>query len=594
MRSSSRSWTSWQRIGAAANRWLVHMTRETRYIIFIGLAFVLLGLWQHLYFSYTVREFAFFKNAYDEDTYVLFPFGAAGFRPDRALSGTIVSGLLSLSHGSYGFVLTAMDALLPPLIFLAAYYAGAAIFTKSSARCLFALVLVFSTDLFSLGSAASYPGLFPTLEQFKALVGAEFVPPFETSYLGLYRSPEPQVSYVVGYLFTGLLLRILFRSGQDLSWREIAAVVLLQALLMTCYALISYPLLIIEGLAAGILLLNAHRRAAAVVAILFLASIILALIFARTTLGSSTSVVFNSHLPIITVGALLALALTVVLLLLLLRGRRADPRLMISLAFATVPLALTNQQILTGLMASTREWERYVDLPFVVISAGVLISTFPSWKRFTTPMFALAMIAVAGFVYASSVHTYRLWLPDNLKSLAIARAVTAAGASLDGSQLVLDQPEYAPLVETRLGRPLHALLDFTDTFKHPPAPTSEPGHGALAEALFEYWRQTGVSPEMARKILEQEARERAGYYSGFLFNQCEYWYPCTDGRGVKTGKILASLPGVIDAYAAFLAIPAPPRKFAFVTSKFPSAPSKTIAISEGRAASVTARISLPH
>ena len=592
MRSSSGP--SWQHIGVPRPTKFVQMTRETRYIIVIMLALVVLGLWQHLYFSYTVGEFAFFKNAFDEDTYILFPFGLAGVRPDRLLSGAIVSGLLWPSHVSYAFALTAMDALLPPLIFLAAYYAGATIFAKFSARCLFAFVLVFSTDLFSLGSVASYPGPFPTLEQFKALVGAEFVPPFETSYLGLYRSPEPQVSYVVGYLFAGLLLRILLRSGQYLSRRKIAAVVLVQVLLMTCYALVAYPFFIVEGLAAGILFLVARHRAATTLAISFIMSIVLAMIIALTTLGSSTSFVFNSHLPVITVGVLAALTLTVLYLLLLLRGGRADPRLLTGLAFAVVPLALTNQQIFTGWMTSTREWERYVDLPFVVISAGVLISNFPSRKRFATPAIGLATIAISGFVCASSERTYGFWLPDNLKSLAIARAVTAAGTSLDDSVLVLDEPEYAPLVETRLGRPLHALLDYTDTFKTPVVSTSEPGHGALAEALFEYWRQTRVSPESARRILEQEARDRNGYYSGFLFDHCEYWYPCTDGRSVKTEKIMASIPSVIDSYAAYLAKPAPARKFAFVTSKFPSVPPKAIAISEGRAASVTAGISLEN
>src|SRR4051812_36511410 len=104
------------------------MTRETRYVVLFVFGFAALGLWQHLYFSYSVGEVAFFKNAYDEDTYVLFPFGPAKARPDRLLSGSIVSVLVWLSHGSYGLTLITLDALLPPLIFLAAYYAGAAIF----------------------------------------------------------------------------------------------------------------------------------------------------------------------------------------------------------------------------------------------------------------------------------------------------------------------------------------------------------------------------------------------------------------------------------------------------------------------------------
>lgn len=570
---------------------ILHVTRETRYIVSFMFGFVTLGLWQHLYFSYSVGEFAFFKNGYDEDTYILFPFGPAGVRPDRLLSGAIVSVLLWLSHGSYSFTLMTLDALLPPLIFLAAYFAGAAIFTKVYARCLFALVLAFATDLFSLGSVASYPGPFPTFEQLKALVGDAHVPPMETSYLGLYRSPEPQVSYVIGFLFIGLLLRIVLRDEEKVTRREIGKLVVVQSLLMICYSLISYPLLLIEGAAAAILFFVTRPQKAALLAALFFGSIIAALVFAWITLGAATTVLFSSRLPVMTISVILALALTVTFLfLLLLHGRSS---LLIGLAFAGMPLALTNQQILTGVMVSVREWERYVDYPFVVVAAGILISSVrwrPGWQN---PAISLATIIVTSFVAISSFRTYEFWLPDNLKSLAIARAITTAGASLDrDTLLVFDQPEYAPFVEARLGRPIHALLDYTDVFKSPIAPTPGFRPTSLSDSLFEYWKHTGVTPDAAAKILEQESRQRGGYYSGFIFNVCEYWYPCTDGRGVKTEKIVAALPSVINSYTTFLTKPSLPENFAFVTSKSPPDLSKGVKISEGWAASITAQVSL--
>jgi hypothetical protein len=553
------------------------------------LGFVALGLWHHLYFSYSVGEFAFFKNAYDEDAYVMFPFGLAGVRPDRLLSGTLVSSLLWLARGSYGFALITMDALLPPLIFLAAYFAGSALFTKVSARCLFALLLVFATDLFSLGSLASYPGPFPTLDHFKALVGPQFVPPFETSYLGLYRSPEPQVSYVVGFVFVGLLLRIVFGRHEDLDRREVTRLAVGQLLLMTCYAVVSFPVMLIEGLASAVLWIDGRRRSAIILAVLFLASIIAIPISARITLGPSTSVLFPSRLPIITVGVILALAGSCALILLLLRNRKADPRLMIGLIFAVTPLALTNQQILTGMMASTREWERYVDLPFVVIAAGIFISC-ANWQP-RRWLIGTATITIAGFVAMASYRTYQFWLPDNLKSLAIARAITAAGTALDADTLlVLDQPEYAPFVHARLGHPFQTALNYLAVFQNPVLSTTEFEPTVLADSLFEYWRQTGVTAEQARSILEQEARERGGYYSGFLFSICEYWYPCTDGRGVKSEKITAQIPAAIELYMAFLSQPSS-RKFAFVASKTSAGSSKGPTISKGQALSVTVQIS---
>src|SRR4051812_38036909 len=87
--------------------------RRAHYIIVIALGLVVLGVWHHLYFSYLTGEFACFKNAYDEDTYLLSPFGTAIVRPDRVLSGTILTILLWLSRGSCGFTLAALDATLP-------------------------------------------------------------------------------------------------------------------------------------------------------------------------------------------------------------------------------------------------------------------------------------------------------------------------------------------------------------------------------------------------------------------------------------------------------------------------------------------------
>jgi hypothetical protein len=567
------------------------VTRETRIIVIGIVGFAALGLWQHLNFSRLVGGFVFFKNAYDEDTYALFPFGQAVIRPDRLLSGSIVSALLWLSHGSYNFTLILLDTLIPPLAFLAAYFAGATMFAKFPARFLFALILAFSSDLFSLGSAASYPGPFPTLDQFRALVGEAFVPPMETSYLGLFRSPEPQVSYVIGFVFVGTLLRTMFRPGEKMSRRETAGLVAVQALLMMCYALIGYPLLLIEGFAAAALFVAGRRQKAAVLTALFLASAVAALIFTRITLGPSTAGLFASRLPVITVGVIGAAILTIAFLVLLLRDGRADPRLMIGLAFAGLPLVLNNQQIVTGVMMSTRDWERIIDLALVVIAAGILMSYLRWRPRWQNPAIALATVVVAGFVARSSVRTYELWLPDNLKSLAIARAITAAGASLDrDTLLLLDQPEYAPFVEARLGRPLHPLLSYTEVFKNPIASTPDFTVTPLAQSLFEYWKQIGVTPDAAREILEQEIRQRNGYYSGFLFNHCEYWSPCTDGRNVKTQKITASLPSVIASYTAHLSEAALPRKYAFVTSKSPPDVSIGVKVGEGRAASVNAQV----
>src|ERR1700751_5937266 len=69
-------------------------SRNLRYVAVLTAGFLALGVWQHLYFSYSIGQLTFFKNAFDEDTYLLHPFGPAGIRPDRLLTGSVVSALL--------------------------------------------------------------------------------------------------------------------------------------------------------------------------------------------------------------------------------------------------------------------------------------------------------------------------------------------------------------------------------------------------------------------------------------------------------------------------------------------------------------------
>jgi hypothetical protein len=559
-----------------------------RYIIIVAFGLIVLGAWHHLYFSYLADEFACFKNAYDEDTYLLWPFGPGGVRVDRVLSGTVVSILAWLSRGSCGFTLATLDATLPAVLFLAAYYLASVFHLRFSLRVLFALVLVFCFDLLSLGSIAAYPGAFSTLTRIAALFSEHIVPPFEISYLSIYRSPEPQISWVMAFLFVGVLLRFLFRASDVISRTDILRLVVVQSVLMISYALVSYPLLVVEGCTAVLLIFARRPQKALLLGALCLGSALPAAIFGRMTIGPSF--LFASRLPVITVGVVLALGLTVAFGFRLLRSGRFNARLATGLAFSITPLVLTNQQLVTGTMASARDWERYIDIPFCVIAFGILMSHGRRIRRLPDPAIALAIIAIVLFVSAASWRTFEFWLPDNLKSLAIARAIRSAGAALDPEALlVFDQPEYVPAVEARLGRPINALLSYTEIFKHVVPPATGFNPTPLSRSLFEFWRQTGISPDAAKDILEREISERGGYYSGFLFSLCEYWYPCSDGRNVKTATIRAALPSVIASYAVFLTKPAPPLKFAFVSSS--STPSAAaVEIGQGRAGPVTAKL----
>src|SRR5262249_10341293 len=156
-------------------------------------------------------------------------------------------------------------------------------------------------------------------------------------------------------------------------------------------------------------------------------------------------------------------------------------------------------------------------------SGGILFSLVSDRRGWHGPATAVAIIVVAVFATLSSKRTYDFWLADNLKPAAMTRAIDAADKLGQGALLVFEEPGYVPHVSIGTRRPFHALLDYTKVFNSPIPSTPEFSPTPLSASLFEFWRQTNVSPAAAQEILQREASEEGGYYSGFLFNVCEYW-----------------------------------------------------------------------
>lgn len=526
---------------------------------------MLLALWPHAMLSTQVGEVAFFKNGFDEDTYALYPFGIGAVRLDRLLSGSIIHALTMAMAGSRNLAMIAIDVIAMPAAFLSAYFLSTRFFASNSARLLFALTLVFSSDLLTLGNTAVYAGPFPTLGQFRALFGAagEFlVPPIDTSYLGLVRSPEPQIAYCVAFLFVAVLLRFAFEGTQSIDWRTAGLLALLTALLTTSYALVGYPLLAIHGFTVIVLAAMRSWGKAAFLGLLFVTVFAALLLATLKVVGGPTGAVFANRLPTITMSLIISVPVLAAIVASLVRRRLQNPRLWLAFAFAGMPIALTNQQLLSGVMVSTRDWERNITMPLLLIGAALWIGEvairvgrsrepWPSVRVGATAVLAIA-IAVA------CVRSYGWFLPDNLTSIALARAMEAGNSYVGNDVIaVMDQPGLAPLVRLRMDPAPRILLDYTETFAAPIPHSTEAGFVATphSQSLFEYWRETGVDPAVASKLLFDEARGRAGYYSGFLFNVCEYWYPCTDNRAVATEEVERQIPSIIVAYEDYLANP---------------------------------------
>lgn len=154
------------------------------------------GAWPHLRFSSEVGRLAFFKGAYDEDTYALFWMRdqLPGY---RLLSGFLLDLIHLGVHGGLNATLIAAGVLLPALAAAAAYCFASEIVTTLPTRALLAALLLFGQDLLSLKDSVVWTSPGPA-RRFEALfggLGSTLVPAYDTSYLGLFRIPEPQCAY---------------------------------------------------------------------------------------------------------------------------------------------------------------------------------------------------------------------------------------------------------------------------------------------------------------------------------------------------------------------------------------------------------------
>ncbi len=229
-----------------------------------------------------------------------------------------------------------------------------------------------------------------------------------------------------------------------------------------------------------------------------------------------------------------------------------------------------NQQIATGFMLSTRDFERYGVYPFLVLGGALLSARLaaPAAGRAARPLVLLATVVVLAVVVLGQVRVIGAFREANEASLAMARAARAAG---DGrpSRILLEEAALAPLLATRLfdfkgaegSRPATFVVDYTDISRLtlPRFGSSNPLERASAEFheghVFERFARLGFSPDAVRAVLEKEGaaiETGSTFFLHFLFPLSEVWYPLTDGRMTRKQAVLEALDGVVDRYVASL------------------------------------------
>lgn len=554
------------RFAATEDRMTSDIKIDVYFATALALAIGILGLWPHFRFIAEVEEFRYLHYAYDEDTYILGWLNGA-LRSTRFLSGAALSTVNLVTAGSLNATMILSDFLFPAIATLAAYFAACQIAVSKPVRSLAAITLVFAGDLFSLGSQAIWASsTFNRFSHIIGMLGPNLVPPYETSFFSIYRTPEPQVSLTLMFIVLGLMAKL--AKGEQ-SARTLGLSVATISLLPLGYTFVTFPVILI--VVGALFVYSAHRMKAPSITILIgiCGSVALYTLCShwQPDNSQSTAVVaealsYHSRLPIITPAVLASAVLGVTFAVWLVAARCWTPVALLALGCLITPFVLSNQQILTNTMISARDWERNASYQIIWFGAALAIAVIHSSKNWHTPTVSLvaptSLLLLILFVAARGQNlTYKMWLPHNEASIAMTRALNALDQKeVIASEITLENASLAPLLQLRFGAKLDIPLSFyragIDLIPNMEAKAIAALPSPLEPAAFANWDHNGIDPNDAEKLVKTEIQQKAGSYISYLFSFRDSWYPASDNRAVRPTELLRSIGPLIDRYRIYL------------------------------------------
>lgn len=536
------------------------VSRQYAVLLFLtALAVGCLGVYPHLRFSLDSGALEYFFYSFDEGYY-----SAVGVLalPGRIVSRLALAALAALCGSSLELAMIAADFAFPFLAVLLAGGLAATVTRATAGRLTLVLGLLFGTE-FTTNLFQSWVPWWSRLAQGpgrELMVEAQAI-------LFLFRTPEPQISWSLAFLFLAGLVVVVRGHGGGPSRRACLALWVAGLLLGLGYFPVLAACLVYAALVAGGLVwLRQWRRAGALLGGILLACVTSGASTFLLLPPSSAGQIFETSLPAISPLSLVALAVLALWLVRLAVTRRFSREALLGVTASVTPLLLLNQQVLTGRALSLKIWEEYAIHPFVVLGlAWLLALPLPAGGVPRTGRAALGRQLTAAAVAALILIFAIVRQRDSVGWFYARNAVESAAAKLLDEHRELIGPADRVLFDTvttpqrlhlRSDRLYRPVLSFDRSFDEPP-PTlaSDPTRTGVgsphAEAVYELMGRRGVKPEELDGLLRREL-ETGAMILVLFFNFQDVWGPETNWRAGEGERIAAAIPGIVSAYRDYL------------------------------------------
>jgi hypothetical protein len=534
---------------------------------YIGLA----GVAPHLLYSYGLGDITYYKSSSDEEYFAMYSsllFGDQGISIWRR--SYLFLSLYKISGNNLSSALILSDFIFPVITFFSAYWLSR-LFFKGRMALVAAMALLFGQEILSFGSLAIFKDLnFLSISAFRSNLppwAVQYVPDYTTYYFGLFRTPEPQISWAGLFVSLRLLLSGYLATQNSASgWMRILAAHLMLPFLYTyCMAGV---LVFSAVLAAQSFLNKDYRRFLVLVSGQIVAVLVFLTIYtlSQDIIHLQSSLLYLSRLPIIVPSMIYSGALLVGLIWL--KKKAAIDNMFFSIGIAAVltPYLLMNQQLVTRMMISARDWERNINFVFVCIGGLVIVSSLArrfseKWRHKAVLTLLVAFLLMLAY---GQRNVWNMFLYYNEIATASSRALSHVGDIQPEDRIFMEDVTWGNLVEVQMNRRLPLSLNFFDTYLVPAqAPISD---GAIKaeyshfyeKSFFEHARHVDFTPATLEAALEQEVSNGYGLFLGWFFHFRDWWYPSSDNRKLRTNAILEAIPEIKSAYGRYLSAPQTP------------------------------------
>jgi hypothetical protein len=556
-------------------------TPPTRGItVFTGAAFLaaflvgLLGLLPHLRWSLELHQLAWFYNSYDEGLYGWL--SITGFTPNRGLSDLIMHGLYLAAGSNSQLAMILADFFLPFGVTLAACYMVRPLFVSPGPMVAGSLFVIISAECLALRSTfIPHSFLYTFLhEEILPRTGGPagiFQLNSQTSTFWLFRTPEPQASWMLMFFVLGVAMRSILRtSANPPKWGMfVAATTLAGASYLFCAFSLGGAFLLFAAFSA-----KSHPRSALVVGVGGLLCIMVCMglsLVAATQIGGH-AFVFPSSRPVVMLSAFVGLVSAAIVLVKTRGPKPLSAIHLFSIALGLTPLVMANQQLVTGRMIFLFEFE---DFGLAQISALALLiavfycselssgsaragSNYGKW-RWIGPH--VAWVLWGWIIFHSQQLGYSQYLSEN----RLARSYERTLESLPNQGELIACADFfqTDILALLLGRRPAYLISRDMAFTAPisrlkNAKDAPEGETKPKLALFTYLALTGTTPsEFSQRFSAITNPTNPNWQDrfmlgGLLYNLVDVWAPLTHGRDTKLAWIATQEATIVNEYEQFL------------------------------------------